>query len=483
LQLTVPVVRAWMRNRPSLYAAQMSGGQIALRIAVVAACAAPSAAAGASLSGAAAVATLNAQRAANGIPAGLVERPAWSKACATRLRAVERTGGPGYATQGMWAVTNAALARDVWTAKHDPWASMPVQQMALLSPLLLQLGAGASRNYVCVTTRPGYLRPAPAVPSLYPYPGDGSTGVSYTQFSYGLPLTPGDAVGLPAGFNTGPNLLVMADLNAQAKMVNASLTGPTGPVEIRTVDNTVAQIGDFLAPGGIIIPVDPLKPGRAYTARAVMSVGGALAARQWSFTTAKADPQTLLFVSSAAVLDPATPGGIRQGSVAVRTSSPAPVRVTVAAIGQTIGEHDFASGDTWVPPQTPGSYVACAHQDATDDYAAYDRCLPLHIRELASFVHPTQITIKAAIVGRTLRYKLAVKPALRRRVTLQARRLVNGSWHTFRTVVRDARIVVTRTVTARTTDQAVQMVVSVPKGRLGAETYQAAAVTKTVHRG
>jgi hypothetical protein len=29
----------------------------------------------------------------------------------------------------------------------------------------------------------------------------------------------------------------------------------------------------------------------------------------------------------------------------------------------------------------------------------------------------------------------------------------------------------------------VQVVVSVPKGRLGAETYQAATVIKTIHRG
>jgi hypothetical protein len=460
----------------------MLRGRIALRAAVVFACAAPSAAAAASFNGAAAVAALNAQRAANGIPAGLVERTDWSKACRAHLRDVERTGGPGYTPQGVWAVTNAALARDIWTKKHDPWASMPIQEMALLSPLLSQLGAGSSPNYVCATTRPGYLRPAPARPSLYPYPGDGATDVPYSRFYYGLPLTPGDAVGLPAGFSTGPNLLVMADVDAQAKLVDASLNGPTGPVEIRTVDNTVAQIGDLLAPGGIIIPVDPLKPGRAYTAAATVTVGGRTLTRQWSFTTAKSDPQTLLFVSSAAVLDPSVPGGIRQGSIAARTSSPAPVQFTISANGQAVAQQALASGQIWTPPQTPGSFQACAHQDATEDYAAYDRCVPLRIRELASFVHSTRITINAAIAGRMLRYRLAVHPAIGRQATLSARRLVKGSWHTFRTVTRRADRVLTRTITARTSDQAVQVVVSVPKGRLGAETYQAASVTKTIHR-
>jgi len=446
------------------------------------ACAVPSTAGAASFSGAAAVAALNAQRVANGIPAGLVERTDWTKACRAQLRNVERTGGPGYATQGMFTVTNAAIARDIWTAKHDPWAGMPVQQMALLSPLLTQLGASSTRNYVCATTRPGYLRPAPAQPALYPYPGDGAAEVPYSRFSYGLPLTPGDAVGLPSGFNTGPNLLVMADISGQAKIVDASLAGPTGAVEIRTVDNTVAQIGDFLAPGGIIIPVDPLKPGRTYSASATVAVGGRTLSRQWSFTTAKADPRTLLFVSSAAVLDPSAPGGIRQGSIAARTSSPVPIRFTITSNNQVAAEQTLASGETWTPPQTPGNFQACAHQDATDDYAAFDRCAPLRIRDLASFMHPTRVTIKAAIVGRMLRYKLVVSPALRRRVTLRAQRLVNGGWHTFRTVTRDARLILTRTVTARTTDKAVRLVVSVPSGRLGAETYRAATVSKTIHR-
>jgi hypothetical protein len=445
-------------------------------------CVLPAVAGGASVRGPAAIALLNAQRSANGIPGDLVERADWTKACAAYARGLERSGGPGYAAQGQWSVANAALARDSWTNTHDPWAQMPLQAMQLLSPLLTQLGASSSSHYVCATTRPGYLRAAPVHASLYPYPGDGATEVPYSQWSYGYPFTPGDFVDLPAGFTTGPNLFVMADSAGAAKLTGASLSGPDGPVAIRTVDNTTDQVGAVLPPGAVIIPVDPLEPGRAYAATATVALGGATLSRSWRFTTALADPQTLLFVSSAAARDPAVPGGIRQGHVEVRSSSPAPVRISMARIGQTLATAELNSGDSWTPPQTPGSFVVCAHQDATDHYAAYDACRPLKLRELASFVHPTAITVKAAISGRLLRYKLVVRPALGRKVTLSARRLVKGSWHAFRTVTRDANRVLTRTITARTTDAAVQVVVSVPRARSGTETYRAATVTKTIHR-
>ena len=97
-------------------------------------------------------------------------------------------------------------------------------------------------------------------------------------------------------------------------------------------------------------------------------------------------------------------------------------------------------------------------------------------------VEPTVITVDAGFAGRTVRYKLAVHPPRRREVTLSAQRLVNGHWHTFRTVVRDANRILTRSITARTTDRTVQLVVTVPAVRVGAEVYRAARVVKTIRR-
>jgi hypothetical protein len=106
----------------------------------------------------------------------------------------------------------------------------------------------------------------------------------------------------------------------------------------------------------------------------------------------------------------------------------------------------------------------------------------LTIRDAASFSHPTVIDLKAALAGRILRYKLAVHPPRGRKATLSARRLVNGRWKTFRTVVRDAKRVLTRTITARDSDSVVQVVVTVPRVRVGAEVYRAARIVKTIRR-
>jgi hypothetical protein len=437
------------------------------------------------LTGAAAVAALNAQRAANGIPGDLVERRDWTAACRAHNRYMELNHvfdpledprNRGYSKDGAWAGTNAVLGWGTWSPARNPWENAPLGLMPLLSPRLTQLGVSASSHHVCATTRPGYLRPAPAVPSLYSYPGDGASGIPYRQWSYGLPVTPGDFVGLPAGFTTGPHLYVMADVAGDARITGASLVGPEGAVDIRTVDNTVDGLGSYMPTGGIIIPVAALQPGAAYRTAVSMTVGGVALSREWTFTTDLADPNAQLFVSSGLSYDAAT-RRVTQGSIAVKTTSPAPVHVTVGGASR-----DLASGETWVPPQTPGTFSVCAHQDPTAGYRGFDRCLPLHIRDAASFQHRTTISIKAALVGRMLRYKLTVRPAQKRKVKLSARRFVNGRWKTFRTVVRDANRTLTRTITARDADRAVQVVVSVPQVRVGPEVYRAARIVKMIRR-
>src|SRR4051794_80559 len=267
------------------------------------------------LTGAAAVAALNAQRTASGIPGDLVERADWTAACAAHNRYQKLNGifdtsedpaRRGYSKPGDWAAHNAALARDVWTASHNPWQNTPLALMALLSPRLTQLGASTSYQHVCATTFPGYLRAAPPAPSLYPYPGDGATGVPFATWSFGAPFTPGDFVGLPAGYTTGPNLLVMADIGGQATLEAASLVGPGGPVELRTVDNTEDRIGALMPTGAILIPARPLAPGATYQAAVTLAVSGRTLTRAWSFSTAPADPHTILFVSSALSFDRST---------------------------------------------------------------------------------------------------------------------------------------------------------------------------------
>ena len=203
----------------------MSLPRVALTVALCATCwLAPDAHA---LTGASAVAALNAQRAANGIPGDLVERTDWTAACKAHNRYMElnnvfdpaRTPAKrGYTKDGAWAAPNAVLGWDTWSA-----APQPVGERAARADAAAVAAAHRSSARAPPTTTsapppaPGYLRAAPSRPSLYSYPGDGAAGVPYRQWSFGLPFTPGDFVGLPAGFTTGPLLYVMADVGGRGE--------------------------------------------------------------------------------------------------------------------------------------------------------------------------------------------------------------------------------------------------------------------------
>jgi hypothetical protein len=106
------------------------------------------------VTGPAAVAQLNLQRDANGLPGDLVERPDWTAACAQhneymRLNNVvehsETPGNPGYSTEGAWAAGSANLGGGSWAADRNPWDNAPIHLMQLLSPKLAQLGASDAR--------------------------------------------------------------------------------------------------------------------------------------------------------------------------------------------------------------------------------------------------------------------------------------------------------------------------------------------------
>lgn len=246
-----------------------------------------------------AIARLNVQRSENGIPAGIVERPDWSYACALHnnyQRQNERghgevPGRPGYSEQGAWAGGNSVLSGSDWNGPN-PFENAPIHLDQLLAPRLAEMGVDDSGGYVCATTWPGMTRPAPTQATVYTYPGDGRTGVPYAQTASESPFVPGDFVGLPGGTTTGPNMLVLADgpTIGPARITGASLTGPDGPVELRWVDNGTGGIGPYLASGGVVIPVRPLRPASAYGAFVTVSAGGATTSRAWSFTTAAALP-------------------------------------------------------------------------------------------------------------------------------------------------------------------------------------------------
>lgn len=112
------------------------------------------------------------------------------------------------------------------------------------------------------------------------------------------PYTPGERVGIPQGTTTGSYLYVMFDgpdlsTFATAQAMAASLTGPDGPVNVATVDNTTDGLRGYLPTGMGVIPRAPLRANSTHRASVTASLSDSgVEARAftstWPFTTGKA---------------------------------------------------------------------------------------------------------------------------------------------------------------------------------------------------
>jgi hypothetical protein len=224
---------------------------------------------------------LNSERAANGIPAGLVENPVWSVACRLHnayearygaLSHEETEGKPGFSSAGNLIARTSVLAQGIsWGASPsapngDPYDNAPFHLFDLLNPRISSTGAADSEGFGCVEIELGTLRTAPAAVKAYSYPGNHRRGVPVSQRSEEQPETPAQAVGLGKR-STGPNLFVYFDgpwtNGSRAQLATATLRSAHGSVALRWIDN---QSSNLLPPtGAILVPVAPLKPGTTYS--------------------------------------------------------------------------------------------------------------------------------------------------------------------------------------------------------------------------
>ncbi|HWC87238.1 MAG TPA: hypothetical protein VG388_11915 [Solirubrobacteraceae bacterium] len=333
---------------------------------------------------------LNAQRAANGIPAGVTNNSAWDTGCADHIAWEEENptsanphqeipGTPGYTAAGAAAGQSSVLAiGGDWAASSaypwgeaNPWEMSPIHLMQLLSPDLSASGWGDDGRDICMITWAGYDRPPPAVPKLMTYPGAGTSFIYPSEIASEWPFTPGDFVGLRGGMATGPNLFVFGYGTGRGAITSASLTGPGGPVEIKTVDDTTTgpagDLGAYLPAGGIIIPVTPLTPGAVYTANVTFAPNifdwndiaygpgpTAPVSLRWDFQVASATP------TLNATFDEA---GLRATS-----NVPSPVGVLIARLPSdtVVGEYLLHPGAKSLAFDLPGAhYEACFVQAAS----------------------------------------------------------------------------------------------------------------------
>lgn len=246
------------------------------------------------------LASLNALRAANGIPAGIVENPSWSQACRQHVTYMRRTqtvthaedpASPWFTEAGNWAGTNSVISvGNVWRPDRFIWETAPLHFSQLLAPQLAQTGIADDDQYVCMTTWVGYTRPLPPATSVVTYPGNG-TVIYASESTAEWPTTPAQALGLvqPTGphlyvYEWGPVLqMLSAAGGGTVGIAAASVVGPGGPVDVRWIDRTTAEIGVYLpAASGIVIPVQPLRADTAYRATVEFTNG---VRHAWTFST------------------------------------------------------------------------------------------------------------------------------------------------------------------------------------------------------
>jgi hypothetical protein len=254
----------------------------------------------ANVTAAEAVQLLSRQRAANGIPSDLVERPDWSSACAAHDHYEAETGefghhenpsSPFYTEEGAWAAASSVLAYGApsWS-RGNPWEDAPIHLIQMLGPALAEMGADESQGRTCATTWPGYTRADPATPTAYSYPGNGVSGVVPSETAFESPFVPGDFVGLPAGTTTGRHLLAFLSgpgSTDSAEVASAALNGPAGPVALKVLDSTNSEVGSYMPQASaFLIPVQPLQPMSAYEATVNWAESGTpVLTQKFSFST------------------------------------------------------------------------------------------------------------------------------------------------------------------------------------------------------
>jgi hypothetical protein len=228
-----------------------------------------------------AVQFLNQQRAANSIPGNVTVDDYLNKGCKNHnnymeqngLQHGEQQGQPGYTPEGAdYNNIGEVLAEgDVgWTAATNPWDRAPLHQTILFDPKISTAGYDEDGQFACMRLHSEFVqRPAP---TFYAYTSNtGRTGVptSITVNGEG-PYAPQEAVGIPQGVATGPQILFFTDqFGAANHATSFSLKGPGGAaVDAKLVDSTTPPpSGQSYKPfnsGGDLIPVHPLDPFTNY---------------------------------------------------------------------------------------------------------------------------------------------------------------------------------------------------------------------------
>jgi hypothetical protein len=246
-----------------------------------------------------AVGFLNQQRAANAIPAHVAFDSSRTTGCQKHdvymqhegLRHGEDPTSPWWTPEGADMSSGEVLAKGhiVFTATSNPWDAAPLHQTLLFDPTVNAAGYDENGDFACMRFGFDFGSTPPA---YYAFTSDtGRTSVPQTEIVSGEgPYAPQEAVGIRQGVPTGPDILFFTSGVSSDHAVpgSFSLTGPSGPVEVKLVDSTTPAPDGSGQPifqtGGDLIPVKPLEPLARYDA-----------AVTWEDGNGMRTPQTLSF--------------------------------------------------------------------------------------------------------------------------------------------------------------------------------------------
>jgi hypothetical protein len=196
-----------------------------------------------------AIAYLNEQRAANGIPGNLVDDTELSQGCLEYTNNYVPTRDqypheelptqPGYSAAGDRAAASSDLAYRSpgfpmawWGPETNPWLNAPIHLAGLFKPTAEAAWYGESSHAACMDAGPSLAQPFSAAevaptPTFYSYPGAGVKNVATSWNAGEAPFTPGEAVGIRQGTETGPYILLWA-VGGSSEILSAALVGPRG---------------------------------------------------------------------------------------------------------------------------------------------------------------------------------------------------------------------------------------------------------------
>ncbi|MCO5326996.1 MAG: hypothetical protein M9964_08065 [Solirubrobacterales bacterium] len=244
---------------------------------------AASAGSAAAVSSSEAVDLLNAQRVSNGIPP-MTLSSSLTEGCEAHDQYMELNGGlahgekpgmTGYseagAGQGAYAFHAEVLAYDDYAPGHNPWESAPIHLLLMLQPSNTSAGFDHA-TYSCMRFRQdGRDFDSTPQPIFFSYPGPGQS-IYRAETAFEIPYVPQELVGIPADATTGPNILAFANGatpggSAWFESQSASVTGPTGMVDARLVNNDVAHAAGetgYFGNSAVVIPAKPLEADTRY---------------------------------------------------------------------------------------------------------------------------------------------------------------------------------------------------------------------------